>query len=115
MSDNKQTNENQKARVSELDTVFCSLKSLTPGRWRRPYNASPHVWEDESGNRCIVGYMIGFVTLRYADGTQSGCHSYEEPFKSALKRNPNFRRAGLAAARRIFSANHKLNDCENTN
>jgi predicted nucleic acid-binding Zn ribbon protein len=80
---------------------------LLPGNWSRPYKRAPNVWEDEAGNRVIVGYAINYLTLRRADGTPGGCYDHQEPFRSALQRNPNRRRAGLAAARRFFEANAK--------
>lgn len=84
----------------------CSLRSLLPGEgWSRPYKNSPHVWEDAKGNRVIVNYGVNCLTLRPADGETFFCYDHREPFREALKRNPNRRRAGLAAARRIFEAN----------
>jgi hypothetical protein len=85
----------------EVEPTPNSLRELTPGVWNRPYQAK-NVWEDEHGNRVIVNYAINLITLRSADGISSKCYDHREPFKSALRRNPNRRRAGLAAARRLF-------------
>ena len=85
----------------EIEPTPHSLRELTPGVWNRPYQAK-NVWEDDQGNRVIVNYGINSLTLRHADGRSGRCYDHYEPFKSAIQRNPNRRRAGLAAARRIF-------------
>lgn len=81
------------------------LRAMTPGRWARPYPLNPHVWEDPQGNRAIVHHTINGVTVRRSNGEAGFLFDHDQPMRTALKRNPSRRRAGLAAARIFFSPN----------
>lgn len=105
---NKETSTNDKetpARVGSADGS--ALRSMTPGcGWTRPYQPAAHVWEDREGNRVIVHNTINGLTLRDKCGKIWFHYDSDEPLKTSLRRNGCRRRAGLSAARIIFSQNN---------
>ena len=91
-----------------LHPICSPLRRLVPGcGWRKPYAQSPHVWEDERGNRVIVHSSINGITYRTAAGKTGFHYDHEEPMRSALRRNASRKRAGLAAAR-VLMANAEV-------
>jgi len=99
-----ETGPGQGATAGRLHQPCSPLRGLVPGRgWRRTYAKSPHVWENEAGNRVIVHSSINGITYRTNAGKSGFLYDHQEPLISALRRNASRKRAGLAAARVLMA------------
>ena len=102
---------NADGQTTGLAVSPCSA-GLVPGRgWKRlpgPYGAPSGVWEDAAGNRCTPVTGQEWIYVRPLGGPTRYI-TYDDPvLKAARRRNGNIRRAGLAAAARIFQQNTNL-------